>query len=98
MRFGESEVLRGVDLSVRAGEVLALVGPNGAGKSTLLGVLAGDLTPNRGAVLVDGQPVDHWTHGELAMRRAVLLQQVAVSFPFTVLQVVRMGRSPWAGR
>jgi iron complex transport system ATP-binding protein len=97
VRYEQHEVLRDVDLAVRAGEVLALVGPNGAGKSTLLGVLAGDLRPDEGSVLVDGRPVDHWTPGELAMRRGVLLQQVAMSFPFTVLQVVRMGRSPWAG-
>ena len=90
-------VLDGVDVEVRAGEVLALVGPNGAGKSTLLSVLAGDLTPTRGTVTIDGAPLSEWSTVELAMRRAVLLQQVGLSFPFTVVQSVRMGRAPWAG-
>jgi iron complex transport system ATP-binding protein len=95
--FGDVSVLEHVDLDVRAGEVVALVGPNGAGKSTLLGVLSGETVPDTGTVEVDGRPVQQWTTVELALRRGVLLQQVDLSFPFTVLQVVRMGRSPWEG-
>jgi iron complex transport system ATP-binding protein len=95
--YGPVRVLDDVDVQVRSGQVLALVGPNGAGKSTLLGVLAGDHAPQRGEVLVDGQPLGSWMTNELAVRRGVLLQQVDVTFPFTVTQVVRMGRAPWAG-
>lgn len=93
--FGDREILAGVDLDVRAGEVVALVGPNGAGKSTLLSVLAGDREPSAGTVLVSGAPVAAWTGIELAMRRGVLPQRSDVSFPFTVEQIVRMGREPW---
>jgi iron complex transport system ATP-binding protein len=95
LAYGKARILDHVDLDVRAGEVLALVGPNGAGKSTLLGVLAGDL-PATGSVTIDGAPIRSWTATELAMRRAVLLQQITLSFPFTVTQVTRMGRAPWA--
>ncbi len=49
--------LDGLDLDVPQGEFLTVVGPSGCGKSTLLGILAGLLTPTRGAVLVDGRPV-----------------------------------------
>jgi len=97
LAYGPVAVLVDVDVAVRAGEVLALVGPNGAGKSTLLGVLAGDLRPDRGTVTVDGAPLDSWSPDELAVRRGVLLQQVDVAFPFTVTEVVRMGRAPWSG-
>ena len=97
VELGGRRILEEVDLEVRTGEVLALVGPNGAGKSTLLSVLSGDLRPDRGEVLVDGAPASSWSTVELAMRRAVLLQQVGMSFPFTVRQAVQMGRAPWLG-
>ncbi len=90
-------ILSGIDLDVRAGELLALVGPNGAGKSTLLGVLAGDLTPDAGHVTLLGEPLHGWSGHELALRRAVLPQQFTVAFPFTVTDVVAMGRAPHAG-
>jgi iron complex transport system ATP-binding protein len=94
--LGGHTIVEGVDLDVVAGEVLVLVGPNGAGKSTLLAILAGDLDPSGGTVLLDEQPLTAWSHAELAMRRAVLTQQTTVTFPFSVLDVVRMGRAPWA--
>ena len=95
--LGAQPVLVGADLEVRAGEVRALVGPNGAGKSTLLGVLTGDRRPTSGEVTVHGRPLTAWSATELALRRAVLTQDVAVAFPFTVREVVEMGRSPWRG-
>ncbi|MET0773751.1 MAG: heme ABC transporter ATP-binding protein [Candidatus Limnocylindrales bacterium] len=94
---GGREVVSGVDMVVRHGELIALVGPNGAGKSTLLGAMAGDLDASSGSVRLDGRPVHGWTVHELAVRRSVLLQRIEISFPFSVLDVVRMGRAPWAG-
>ena len=96
--LGGERILDGVDLDVHGGELVALVGPNGAGKSTLLAVLAGDLEPDRGTVDLDGAALGSWTHVEMAMRRAVMLQQLTMSFPFTVRQTVEMGRSPWIGQ
>ncbi|MFD5294825.1 heme ABC transporter ATP-binding protein [Streptomyces mutabilis] len=97
VHLGGRPVLDGVVVTVRAGEVLALVGPNGAGKSTLLGVLAADVPAAEGVVRVHGRPVADWTAPELALRRAVLPQSASLSFPFPVEEVVRMGRAPWAG-
>ncbi|MBM7460960.1 heme ABC transporter ATP-binding protein [Rhodococcus coprophilus] len=93
---GPREILRGVNLEVRVGEVVALVGPNGAGKSTLLAALTGDLPITRGSVEVDGRPLGDWSPLALARRRAVLPQQHAVGFPFTARQVVQMGRAAWS--
>ncbi|MEU1863300.1 heme ABC transporter ATP-binding protein [Streptomyces gardneri] len=95
--LGGRAVLDGVGIGVRAGEVLALVGPNGAGKSTLLAALAADLAPSAGEVRIGGRPAGDWSAGELALRRAVLPQAAALTFPFPVAEVVRMGRAPWAG-
>ncbi|MDT0444211.1 heme ABC transporter ATP-binding protein [Streptomyces johnsoniae] len=97
VRLGGAAVLDGVDLTVAAGEVLALVGPNGAGKSTLLAALAGDIAPDAGEVTVAGRAAHAWSAPELALRRAVLPQAAALSFPFRVADVVRMGRAPWHG-
>ncbi|MGN5732655.1 MULTISPECIES: heme ABC transporter ATP-binding protein [Arthrobacter] len=96
VELGGKRVLNSVDLSVMAGEVLALVGPNGAGKSTLLAALAGDLELESGQIELSGRPLHQWRAQELALRRAVLLQQIQLSFPFNVLEVVQMGRAPWS--
>ncbi|MFE5072247.1 MULTISPECIES: heme ABC transporter ATP-binding protein [Streptomyces] len=97
IRLGRRQVLDAVDLTARAGEVVALVGPNGAGKSTLLAALAADLPAGSGEIRIDGRPAAAWSPPELALRRAVLPQSAALSFPFPVEDVVRMGRAPWAG-
>ncbi|MEI5100209.1 heme ABC transporter ATP-binding protein [Streptomyces sp. PmtG] len=97
VRLGARDVLTGVTVQARAGEVLALVGPNGAGKSTLLAALAADSPAGSGAVRICGRPAADWPAAELALRRAVLPQSATLSFPFPVEDVVRMGRAPWAG-
>ena len=97
VRIGGRVLLDAVDLDVHAGEVLALVGPNGAGKSTLLGVVAGDTTPESGRTVLDGTDLRRWRLGDLARRRALLTQANSVAFPFSVREVVAMGRAPWTG-
>ncbi|MBC7295571.1 MAG: heme ABC transporter ATP-binding protein [Dietzia cercidiphylli] len=96
VRIGGRTLLDAVDLEVYAGEVLALVGPNGAGKSTLLGVVAGDTDPDSGRTVLDGTDLHRWRLGDLARRRALLTQANSVAFPFTVREIVAMGRAPWA--
>ncbi|MBZ5740850.1 heme ABC transporter ATP-binding protein [Nocardioides mangrovi] len=88
-------VLDGVDLDIRAGELVVLVGPNGAGKSTLLGVLAGDITPTTGRIVLADRELHAWSARDLARHRAVQLQKQGLAFGFRVREVVRMGRSPW---
>ncbi|WP_232280102.1 heme ABC transporter ATP-binding protein [Roseiflexus castenholzii] len=87
-------LIDGVSLTVNAGDVVAIAGPNGAGKSTLLNLLAGDLRPTTGRILLDGVPLDRLRAGDLALRRAVLRQRVSVTLPFTTFEVALMGRAP----
>lgn len=88
-------VLRDVSLELVPGEVLALVGPNGAGKSTLLSVLSGERAPSAGTVTLDDRALGTFGPLELARRRSVLTQENTLSFPFRVIEVIQMGRSPW---
>lgn len=89
------QILHGVSVDLRPGEVTVVIGPNGAGKSTLFSVLSGDIQPSRGAVSLDGTPVARWKPQDSAQRRAVMVQDSGVSFPFTVREVVEMGRNAW---
>jgi len=86
------EVLRGVSLAARPGEMLGLLGPNGAGKSTLLHVLAGIHKPRSGTVRVDGQDVFALGDRERARRIAVVPQRIEIPFGPRVATVALMGR------
>lgn len=56
--FGKTEIIRGVDLAIEAGDRIGIIGPNGAGKSTLFNLISGRLAPTSGEVLLNGQRVD----------------------------------------
>ena len=86
-----------VDVAVGQGEMHAVIGPNGAGKSTLMGILSGMITPDSGTVELMDAPLGDLSVRELARSRAVLGQELAVSFGFTVAEVVAWGRAPWRG-
>lgn len=91
LRLGARPVLRDVTLSLARGELVVILGPNGAGKSTLLKALTGDLVPDSGSISFDGRPLASFPLRELARERAVLSQSTGLNFPFTVLEVVRLG-------
>lgn len=83
-----------VSVTVADGEVRAIVGPNGAGKTTLLRVLSGEWLAEGGLVRLDGTALAGYTAVDLARRRAVLRQDTVLTFPFSVAEVVRLGRLP----
>jgi iron complex transport system ATP-binding protein len=92
--YGSRAVLAGVDLVVAPGELVGLIGPNGAGKTTLVRVLSGVTPPDTGRVVLDGRPLAAWAPRERARSIAVVPQDPHVEFPFTVLEIVLMGRAP----
>ena len=86
------EILKGAELSVAAGEMVAIIGPNGAGKSTLLKAVAGLLRLKSGAILLDGVPIDHLSPGDRARRGIAFVPQEANVFPsMTVRENLEMG-------
>lgn len=93
LSIGEKRLLDQVSLSCQPGSVTALVGPNGAGKSTLLSVIAGDMKPDTGEVLLDGRPMSAFSIRDLAQLRSVFPQGSAIRFGYQVQEVVSMGRA-----
>ncbi|RQR54254.1 heme ABC transporter ATP-binding protein [Burkholderia sp. Bp9140] len=99
-------VLRNLSLSIEPGRVTALLGRNGAGKSTLLKTFAGELTgsvaPNgvrvTGDITLNGEPLTRIDAPRLACLRAVLPQAAQPAFPFSVDEIVLLGRYPHARR
>lgn len=83
-----------VSLTLPGGEIVAILGPNGAGKSTLLRQLTGYLQPDSGHCSLFGRPLTDWPTAELAKARAVMRQNSHMAFPFSVMEVIRMGRHP----
>lgn len=95
--YGARIVGQGVGFALEAGEVLCLLGPNGGGKTTLFKTLLGLLPTKGGRVTIDGEDVSGWSRGRLARTIAYVPQAHAAFFPFTVRDVVLMGRASRLG-
>jgi iron complex transport system ATP-binding protein len=94
LRYGDIDVLGGVDLRVEAGEMVCVVGPNGAGKSSLLRCVTGAVTPDDGVVLLDGAPLVEQSRATVARRVAVVPGNATLPFAMRVADVVALGRIP----
>ncbi len=96
VKIGEKHILEDVSVQIENGKVTAILGPNGAGKSTLLKCLTGSQNANSGTITLDGKPLGDYSLNDLSTKRAVLSQSNPISFPFTALEIVMMGRNPYA--
>jgi iron complex transport system ATP-binding protein len=96
--YSSFPVVVDVSLAVPRGAMGALIGANGSGKSTLIRLLAGLLEPASGEVIFNNAPLENLQARERAKRIAYVPQSSATVFPFTALEVVLTGRSPYSGR
>jgi iron complex transport system ATP-binding protein len=87
-------VLHEVSLSVQRGEMVAILGPNGSGKTTLLKILSAVLSA-QGEVKLNGREIDSFGRRELSKLFAVVPQESRINFPYTVAEVVLMGRASY---
>jgi len=95
--YGARPALDGVTLFVERGSFVSLAGPNGSGKTTLLRLVSGYLKPRTGQIEVLGRDVRRMTRREAARAVAVVPQESSSIFPFTVEEIVLMGRFPHLG-
>jgi iron complex transport system ATP-binding protein len=97
-RVGDIAVVHDVSFEAADGELIAMMGRNGSGKSTVLDLIAGMRRPTAGTIRLHGRPLQTWTATERARRIGHLPQAVRTELPFTVEQLVLMGRYPHADR
>jgi iron complex transport system ATP-binding protein len=94
-KYAERVIFEALDLDVYPGEVLTVLGANGSGKSTLLRCLGGALNLSAGSVRIDGEELARLDATARARNVAILFQEHHATFPFTALDVVTMGRTPY---
>lgn len=94
-KYNKALVLQGISLAIPQGLITGIIGPNGSGKTTLLKILSGMNKPSQGNVFFKDRGLGEYTRKELAREIAFLEQNNIATLPFTIREVVEMGRYPW---
>ncbi len=95
--INNKEILKDINLDIKAGDFIGLIGPNGAGKTTLLKCING-LNKASGRIKIKGSDINEYTERKLAKEVALMHQNTTVGFPFSALDIVLMGRYPYIKR
>jgi iron complex transport system ATP-binding protein len=95
--FGENLVLENISFQVPQRDFFIIIGPNGSGKTTLMKIISGILKPQNGRLEILNRPIDKYHRKSLAQTIAFVPQMLSADFPFTVFEMVLMGRSPYLG-
>lgn len=93
--YADKIVIDGISFSADRGEFIGVIGPNGAGKSTLLKTVSRSIHPKKGDVLFEGKDIFKLPRKEFARSIAFVGQETAITFAFTALEIVMMGRFPY---
>lgn len=95
--YENERILKDLSFTIADNDFFIIIGPNGSGKSTLLKIISGIIAPESGRVTIKGLPIKQYARKALARMIALVPQIASVDFPFTVLDVVLMGRAPHLG-
>jgi iron complex transport system ATP-binding protein len=96
--YADRKVIDDIHLSLGSGKLYGVIGPNGSGKTTLLDLLAGHRQPDEGGVYYHGKALTSFSKKQLAREVALVPQNFYINFPFTVKEIVMMGRYPYIPR
>jgi len=95
--YGEKAIWEDISLDIGKGEVLSILGPNGCGKTTLLNCIHGDLILESGEINIDGKEIQEMSSRQVAQKMGYVFQEHSAPFPYTSLEIVRMGRAAYRG-
>jgi iron complex transport system ATP-binding protein len=95
--YGEREIFKDIDFAIGRGEVFCIIGPNGCGKTTLLDSILGIIKLRQGDVLINERSIHSMRPYEIARQIAYIPQIHTKTFPYTVLDIVLMGRASYTG-
>ncbi len=90
-------VWENINIQVNERDCLCLLGPNGSGKTTLLNCMNGTFPLKNGTILINGKNIKSYSIGEMAKTIGIVYQEHSAPFPYSSLEVVRMGRTPYLG-
>ncbi len=95
---GDTPVISDLSCAFYPGRFYGILGPNGSGKTTLLDLISGFLTPDRGSVFLDKRKISSLPQQQIAQSLSLVSQNYYINFPFSVEEVVMMGRHPYIDR
>lgn len=96
--YGRKQIINDISMTIKKGELTSIIGPNGSGKTTLLYLLTKFLEASQGEIFIDDKPLKKYSVKELSQKVTVVSQNVDIRFPFTCLEIVMMGRTPYSSR
>mgnify|MGYP002852416132 CR=1 FL=1 len=95
-KISNSFINKDITLTVKNKDLISVIGPNGSGKSTMIKLLSGELAPTNGEITLKNKKLSDWNIKDLACIRSVLSQSSTLSFPFSVYDIISMGRYPFS--
>lgn len=95
---GKKEILKNINISFERGKFYGIIGPNGTGKSTLFSAITGIIKDIEGDIFIKGDNIKYYSIDDLSREISLMSQEFQIKFPYTIEEIVAMGRFPFCGR